>query len=259
MGVFDNPEGTYLLNWMEQFSTPICDAFNRKARPFGYRISRYLDEVIDVYGGLEYPSRDCVSDNTTEIFQYQKHNIALTIAGAYRLLAEGLFVQSGILLRTAIESSLVMLETATNPDCIDLIDRNKYQSQSVLKRVKDIVPPDVVRWYGYFSANFTHVAALHQSGYMPRACYPDNWVIVTGLQNIVRATVTYHALLERAYIDWVVDPHFWEVTLTSTQFREDNKVFRWVNSLGLDVAKALPTNHTPPGIERSPRKTTLKV
>ncbi|WP_395065109.1 hypothetical protein [Paraburkholderia silvatlantica] len=208
--------------------------------------------------GVGYPSRVELTDNTDEIFRCQKHNIALTIAGAYRLLTEGLFVQSGVLLRTSIESCFVLLETATNPRCIDLIEKNKYEAQSVLKRVKQMVPDDLIKWYGYFSANFTHVAAVHQADYMPRACFPDNWVIVTGLQNIVRAIVSYHVVLERAYIEITGDPFFWKMDDGTIKFDDDSKIFAWVAALGEEGNEAIPVDDRPLWAIRSRRSTTLK-
>lgn len=250
--------GTYLLDWVEKYAHPISESFHKKARTFGYRISRYLDGVLDAYMGADYPSRIELTDTTDEIFRCQKHNIALTIAGAYRLLSEGLFVQSGVLLRTSIESCFVLLETATNPSCIDLIEKNKYEAQSALKRIKPMIPNNIIKWYGYFSANFTHVAAIHQADYMPRACFSDNWVIITGLQNIVRAIVSYHVVLERAYIETIDDPFFWKKENGGIKFDDNSKIFSWVADLGAKINEAIPVDEKPAWAVRSRRSTTLK-
>lgn len=254
-----NSTETYLLDWIDKYSIPISDSFDKKARTFSYRISQYLDAVLDLYLDRGYPSKIRVKGDTDELYYFQKHNISLTIAAAYRLLAEGLFVQSGVLLRTALESSMVLLDTAINPKSIDEIINNKYQSKSILKRAKPELPPAIIRWYGYFSANFTHVAALHLAPYIPRACYSDNWVIVTGLQNILRTIVSYHIVLEKAYLPDVVDPWFWETSNNAIAFNDSSKIFEWADSLGTEVITQLPIKDIPPGVRQSNRSVNLKV
>jgi len=115
------------------------------ARPFVYRISRYMDTVLDMYLAQDYPSHLSVDAGTSEIYRAQKHNVAMTIMGAYGLLAQGLFVQSGILLRTAVEASMVLLDVALHPKIIDDLAKNKYDSKSVLRNLKGLIPRDVVR------------------------------------------------------------------------------------------------------------------
>ncbi len=217
-----------------------------------------MDGVLDYYLARNYPSKIYVADDINEIYWHQKHNVALTLAGAFRLLADGLFIQSGVLLRTAIESSLVLLEVAINPSCIDLLAANKYRSQSVLKRIRAMVPQNVIGWYGYLSANFSHVAAIHQAPYIPRSCYPDNWIIVTGLQNILRSIVAYHILLERVYLDDIYEANFWIKMEKQVLFKEDSRIFKWADQLGKDINVALPTENPPAGVRLAKRYVTLK-
>jgi hypothetical protein len=259
IGVSATQVETYFFDWMNRYGPATAKGFNEKARRFGYRLSRYLDTVLDFYMPLDFPSLVAVSGDTNEIYWHQKHNVALTLAGAYTLLAQGMFVQSGILLRTAVESSLVLLDVAHRPQAIDLLRTNKYKSQSVLRQVKELVPKNVVDWYGYLSANFTHVAALHQAPYLPRACYVDNWVIVTGLQNILRGIVAFHSLLERAHLHSVKDPWFWRATPEGVAFIDDSRIFKWAGDLGAEINKALPIDEIPSGYAVSERSVTLKT
>lgn len=258
LDVIEDDTETYLLDWSEKFAPACSETFHRRSRTFAYRISRYLDAVIDVYMPLGFPTSVGFNGDADKLYQAQKHSIALTIAGAFRLLGDGLFLQSGVLLRTAVESSLVLLDVAIHPKLIEGVFNNNYQSQSVLKRVKRFVPSEVVDWYGYFSANFTHVAALHQAEYMPRACFPDNWVIVTGYQDILRSIVTYNIMLERAYAS-VQEPRWmWKGTCDEIFFDRNSSVFQWAEELGNSIKEQIPTNNLPPGFTKSERSVTLK-
>lgn len=211
------------------------------------------------YLAAPHPLVDSPEDSIHALFESHKHSIALTIAGSFRLLADGLFLQSGMLLRSAVESSLVALDASRRPAAISELRSNKYESQSILRRVKGLVPTDVVRWYGYFSANFTHTAALHQAPYLPRACYPDNWVIVTGLQNILRAVVTYHIALERAHASLIAPQWFWVADGAEWRFNESSPIFTWAQNLGAGIQRDLPTDKPPPGMVVSPTSIRLKT
>ncbi|MBS1249733.1 MAG: hypothetical protein MAG431_01317 [Chloroflexi bacterium] len=95
---------------------------------------------------------------------------------------------------------------------------------------------------------------------MPRACYPDNWVIITGIQNLVRSIVTYHITLERAYMSTFEIPMlFWRVQDTDTKFDESSVVFNWAEKIGKAIVKELPPNEDRPGFIRSKRSYTLKT
>lgn len=258
LDIFQDDTETYLLDWSEKFAHACSETFHRRSRTFVYRISRYLDAIIDVYLPLDFPATIAINEDQNELYQIQKHNVALTIAGAFHMLATGLFLQSGILLRTAVESSMVLLDVAMSPKFIEDIRKNRYPSHSVLKRVKKFVPHEVVGWYGYFSANFTHVANLHQGPYLPRACYPDNWIIVTGLQNILRSVVSYHIMLERAHAGVQEPAWFWQCAGDTITFDRSSPVFQWAEQLGKSIKEQIPPDDPTPSPSISKRPVVLK-
>jgi len=171
-----------------------------------------------------------------------KHNILLSLFASLSCLSQGLFLQSGTLLRSLFEDCLVLVDLFENEGQVEKFLQNKYSTKGLVSRVKKFIPNDVVTWYGYFSANFAHFGPLHPAPHLPRACYPDNWVLVIGIQNIVRAVVTLHLVLERIYFDQTTHPFFWKRVGTKPDliFNEDSKVFSWAQKLGKELVTQYP-------------------
>ena len=154
-----------------------------------------------------------------------------------------------------LEDCLVLVDLFESPGQIARFLQGKYSAKGICTRVKKSVPGDVVTWYGYFSANFAHCGPLHPAPYIPRACYPENFVLVLGLQDIVRAVVTFHIVLERLYYDRTKQPLFWKRRNDKDNllFNEDNPGFAWANKLGQEVVSQYPPDEKKEGFSYDPR------
>lgn len=232
-----------LTSWLCEYSHPIEKTFQEKTRTYIFRISAYIDAILEKYLFLGY--RD-VSEQNQELDEAVisiKMNILHSLLASLTCLSQGLFLQSGALLRSAVEDCLVLLDISENKEQLVNFLQNKYSTNNLISRVKKSVPDDVVKWYGYFSANFSHFGPLHPAPYLPRACYADNYVIVIGLQDIVRAVVTFHIILERVYFDKVDAPLLWKYdNKKNIIFNDDSKVFTWVAKLEKEVVSMYPPN-----------------
>jgi hypothetical protein len=231
---------TIFFDWQDKYGPATSGSFHQKTKTYLFRISVYLDEITDTYVNPGFPENCVDSDSVSDAFFSLKHNVILSVIASYRCLAEGLFLQSGILLRSAIENCFVILDVCLSQNELKRFLENNYNAGTTVARLKKYLPREFVRWYGYLSANFTHVGIFHQAPYLPCASYPNNWVIVTGLQNIVRVLVVYHALLERVYLQNVTDPMFWKKESGKVIFNSDSKVFEWAAKMGADVVQELP-------------------
>ena len=140
-------------------------------------------------------------------------------------------MQSGILLRSTIEDCLVLVDLVENNQ-LEKIMNGKYSASGLITRIKKFVPQNIVDWYGYFSANFTHFGPLHSAPYLPMGCYPDNWVLVCGIQNLVRSVVASHIVFERIYFDKVSVHLLWEKSQNegNLKFKEESIVFIWAEN-----------------------------
>jgi hypothetical protein len=188
-----------------------------------------------------------------------KLQILHSIIAALSCLAQGLFIQSGILIRSVIENCLVFIDLFENKQFEKVIHR-KYSTNALVSRVKNVVPPSLIDWYGYFSANFTHFGPIHPAPYLPMACYPDNWVLVCGLQNIVRAVVAFHIVLERAYFNSVPVHLFWTKSIENPNliFNDESMVFTWTEKLGEDIVSNFPPNEKKQGFNYDSQDYRLK-
>jgi hypothetical protein len=176
----------------------------------------------------------------------------LTLFGATVCLAQGLFLQSGILIRSCIEDSFVILDLFENDKEVKRFLEEKYSAANVLTRIKQYIPKHFLRWYGHYSANFTHFGPLHCSPYMPRACYPDNYVIGSGLENLLLGTYLFHVVLERAHFDQLSSTLFWHRSDTGeVEFTEENRVSDFVHRLQKDTLSIFPPDEEKPGFVRS--------
>lgn len=248
-----------LLAWKQDYSPAISDEFYKKVQPYIYRISRYLDDLMDLYLPISSPNPSETDKIILETYFAIKHNFVLSIFASVSCIADSLLLQSGVLLRSAIEDTFVLMDIAYHPEQLRKFMQDNYKASSALTRIKPYIPSVLISWYGYFSANFTHAGPLHRAPYLPRACYPDNWILVTGLQNIVRAVVAYHIILERIYFPTVNKHFFWIEQDSKIVFDEDSPVFTWSEKLGNDIVKRYPPNEEKPGFIKSERSYTLKT
>jgi hypothetical protein len=253
---------TLLLDWLSLYSEPIKGTFLSKTSTFIFRISIYLDNIIDKYTHLGFP-RSVPGDKRTfldESILGIKSNIILSLNASITCLSQGLFLQSGMLLRSVIEDSLVLIDIAENDEQAKKFIEDKYSTNKLISRVKKYIPNDIVVWYGDFSANFAHFGPLHPSPYLPRACYEDNFVIVIGLQGFIRAIVALHIILERIYFKATKKPYFWGINANDVlEFNNDSKVLTWANNLTKEMASKYPPNERKKAYVYSERSYKLKV
>lgn len=240
---------TTLLGWFETYSMPIVRSFLEKVDTYVFRLSWYLDEVIDQYFCLGFKGTSSDQKAADKAVFYIKHNILLSLIASLSCLSQGLFLQSGAILRCLCEDCLVLVDLFENEGQVDKFLQNKYSTKGLVSRIKKFIPNDVVNWYGYFSANFAHFGPLHPAPYLPRACYPDNYVLVVGFQNIVRAVVTLHLVLERVYFEQTAKPLLWRRPKDNSEltFEEDSRVFAWTDKLGKEIAARYPPDERKEG------------
>jgi len=150
-------------------------------------------------------------------------------------------MQSGTLLRSVLENCFVLIDACENDGQMELLAQDKYSVRKVVNRTKQYLPDCMREWYGYFSRNFTHFGPLHQAPFIPTKCWGDNWVLVTGLQNVVRGCVAFGIVLERLHYDRSLPPIFWKHTSNSALiFDEDAPVWSWVDELRREIVASHP-------------------
>lgn len=238
-----------LFDWLNMYSQPIMTSFIEKARPYVFRISCYLDSIVDRFFPLEFdkPSSDKKAVNEA-IFSI-KSNILHSLLAAFSCSCQGLFVQSGILHRSLTEDCLVLVDFWENKGQIEKFLKGSYSASGVLSRVKAYVPQNIRDWYSYFSKNFTHFGPLHPAPYLPTGCYADNAVLVIVLQNMVRSVVTFHTVLERIHFNQIQSPVLWkrQDAESALIFCDDSAVFNWTDELGKEILSAFPPDQRKEG------------
>ncbi|MCK4820658.1 hypothetical protein KA005_33140 [bacterium] len=244
-----DPNETLLLGWLEKYGPPTSEEFMKKARTYVFRISWYLDGVLEKYHNLGF-RKGCTNQETAdEMIYFIKHNTLLSIYGALSCLGQGLFIQSGILLRSVFENCMILVDLFENQGQVEKMLKDKYSTTGVVARVKDLVPSCMVKWYGYFSSNFAHFGPIHPAPYMPRKCWPDNWVLVTGIQNIVRGSVGFGITLERCYFSEYSHCVFWRDNANDGRliFVEEAPIWDWIEELGKEIVGQYPPNERKEG------------
>lgn len=247
-------EESVLISWMDRYSLPIQNSFRKKAGSIIFRLSIYVDVVFDFLcplGFKDYPEQQ---DRLDETVRAIKHNIMLSLFASLSCLAQGLFLQSGSLIRCCIEDSFVLLDLHENEEQLSKFLSEKYSSSNVLKRVKKYIPKDFIRWYGHFSANFSHFGPFHSAPYMPRACYPDNYVIGSGLENLLLATYMFHVVLERVHFKQLKESFFWVSRDGSFEFLEDNNITEYVHKLQSVILAKFPPDERKEGYQYGQRE-----
>lgn len=240
---------TTLFEWLGIYSQPIVMSFTEKARSYIFRISCYLDWIVDHFFPIESDKVSSEKETISKTVFSMKSNILHSLLASFSCLSQGLFIQSGILIRSLVEDCLVLLDLSENRNQVERFLQGKYSTNGLVSRVKSSVPPSIISWYGYFSANFAHFGPLHPAPYLPTACYADNYVLVVGLQNIVRAIVTFHVVLERMYFNKIRLPLFWKRIEGKADlwFDEDSSVFTWAEELGKEIISQYPPNERKEG------------
>jgi len=240
---------TIFFEWLEIYSKPIARSFMEKASTYIFRISWYLDGIIDQFFPLRF-ERACSDKEALDKAVFSiKNNILHSLLASLSCLSQGLFLQSGVLLRSLTEDCLVLVDLFENGEKVEIFLQGKYSTNGLVSRVKKVIPSNIIGWYGYFSANFTHFGPLHPAPYLPTACYADNYVLVAGLQNTVRAIVTLHLVLERLYFDKTAQPLLWKRIEgeAGLVFNEDSPVFTWAEEIGKEIVTRYPPDERKEG------------
>lgn len=235
---------TVLFDWLDIYSQPIVSSFIEKARPYVFRISCYLDSVVNQFFPLEIDILDADRTAINEAIIFIKENILHSLIAAFSCACQGLFVQSGTLIRSLTEDCLVLVDFKENHTQAIRFLRGTYSTNDLLSRVKKYVPDNIINWYGYFSKYFTHFGPLHPAPYLPTGCYRDNYVLVSVLQNMMRAVVILHTVLERIHFNQIESPVLWRINDTDSTlvFCEESPVFVWAEELGKEIVAEYPPN-----------------
>jgi len=243
-GLDSDPKETVLLEWLGRYEPPLSTEFMRKVRTYVFRISWLLESFLERYFDFPVIQKNSRLETKEAPVSWIEHNTLLCLIGALSCLRQGLFMQSGILLRSVLENCFVLVDISQNRDQLDKMLFGKYRTSNVIARVKEFLPNCIVEWYGYFSANFAHFGPLHSVPYLPRKCWPDNWVLVTGIQNIVRGCVAFGIVLERLHFDRLRQPIFWEFDSDNRglRFKDQGAVWEWIERLGKELVTKYPPN-----------------
>ncbi len=247
---------TLLFDWLNIYSMPTARSFIEKCSSYIFRISCYLDDIVNKFLLLDCVKSSPSKEAINKAFLSIKNNALLSILASFSCLSQGLFLQSGILLRSMIEDCFVLIDLYEHKEQTKKFISGKYSTNDLVSRIKNSVPTCLIDWYGYFSRNFVHFGPLHPAPYLPRACYPDNYVLVAGLQNIIRAIVTLHVVLERIHFNQVIRPILWKTVPNedSIIFNEDSPVFNWAEELGKEVRSHYPPDERKNGFFYDPQE-----
>ncbi len=231
-------EDSLLIDWLSTHAQVSTLKYLDRVNKFLYRISSYLDNIFDLYYCFEVTKNQ--NDKDDSIYAL-KINILNSILASLTCLSQGLLLQSGILLRSVIEDSLILIDINENETQLSRFSENKYKTTNLISRIKRSTPECIINWYGYFSSKFTHSGPLRSIDILPMACHPDDHVVIAGLQNLTRACVCLDICLEKIYFNSVKDHYFWDRDKSgSIVFNEDSPVFEWAYELGQELNKEFP-------------------
>ena len=246
---------TLLIAWQEKYAPPIISAYRAKVDRYIFRASIYLDSFFSEYYPLGFAKRSSMQEQMDEDVRAIKHNMLLTIFGAFSCLSQGLLLQSGTLLRACLEDSFVLMDLFLNKGQADKFLNNKYSTTGLLSRIKNYLPDYLSKWYGYFSSNFAHFGPLHRAPYKPSACYADNYVIGSGTENIILVLSAVHLIFERIYIEEISVPVFWKFNNKkhSYEFNDKSKILIFIDKIIGDLITSFPPDEKKNGYKYSKR------
>jgi len=255
-----DPNETVLLDWLERSAPPTARMFMRKARTYIFRISWLLESFLVRYFDFPVTSKNQRLESKDEPLRWIENNTIMCLLGALSSLEQGLFVQSGILLRSVLENCFVLFDLSENMEQMSRFLHDKYSVNGLLGRTKSSLPNCLVEWYGYFSRNFAHFGPIHPAPFLPSLCWPDNWVLVTGIQNVLRGCVAFGIVLERLHFNDSTQTIFWKIGSKDKQFvfDEENTIWDWIEELGKEIVTRYPPNERKEGFMYSEKKYKLR-
>lgn len=227
-------EEAIFFEWLDIYSEPISKTFKEKTNSYIFRISCYLDWIMHYYFKADFLVKGLTVEIINEKIFNVKMNMLHTLLASLTCLSQGLYLQSGILLRSFTEDCLVLTDLFYNEGQITKFLNGKYSTTSLLTRTKKFTPNCVITWYTQLSSNFTHFGPLHPSPYMPRPCWAENVPLVLGIQNIIRAVVSMHITLERIHYNHIKKAAFWKKDNSKDEllFDENSPIFTRTENLG---------------------------
>ena len=241
IGIKAIEKDSILVSWLDKYSNPIMQTFRRKTLQILFRISVYAEFAYSKIGYLGCGFYHDESDYLDQAIISTKRNIIHSFLGATSCLSQGLFLQCGALIRCCIEDSFVILDLLSNEDQLRLFLRGKYLTGNVLSRIRQSIPRYFLKWYGHFSANYAHFGPFHCAPYIPKKCYPDNYILGSGLENLLLGIYLFHVTMERAHISQIKSPIFWLASESKTwYFNEENYIAEFVNAIQKDTFKYFP-------------------
>ncbi|MCK4593161.1 SEC-C domain-containing protein [bacterium] len=230
-------EESYLFEWFSKYSEPVKTTFIKKTKKYLYQISEYLDAIIGVYYEQGYP-KSIVSDVYDEGFTGLKNSAINVLLGSTHCLAYGLFIPHGVLLRSFLEICFTIHIVTEDIKKMEQFEKGELSTKKVLHKIKKIMPEFITDFYYYLTANFAHCGPFHQALLMPRACYPENYTIMVGLNNLALSTLIYHITLELAYLNDISSPQFW--IKEGPTYTETSSILDWQYLFYEDVVADFP-------------------
>ena len=169
-------------------------------------------------------------------------------------------MQSGVLFRSTLENCMVLIDVCEHENQMDKLLKDKYSVNGLVGRIKKSVPDFMIDWYGYFSANFAHFGPLHSAPIMPRKCWSDNWLLVTGIQNVTRACFAFGLTLEKMHFNMVNNHFFWERKFGNKDIvlTEDGPIWDWLENLRKDIITQYPPSEKKRGFMYTDKTYKLK-
>lgn len=246
-----------LFEWLANNSSAHQTSFIEKTFKYIYRVSLYFENIQYRFNNSNFILGD---NDFNETLNNIKLNINHSILSSLSLASQGLFLQSGVLHRTAFEDLFVILDFFENRNQYSKFVKDNYSVNGLVSRIKKIVPNELIEWYGYFTANFAHFSEIHTAPLAPRKCHPDNYILVVTFQNIVRILVTYDIIFERILFDKLINQHFWNRNKEGKLLIEMDKsiIIDWASKLGEEIKKDFPLDERNVNFERSPKSYTFK-
>lgn len=243
-------EDLLLTSWLKYDSYGHMREFNRIFQKYIFRIAHYYNflENITYFVNKKYSKKD------TELIMGIQLNIRHSILSALNVSATGLFLQSGIILRSAFEDILVLFDIEKNKISFEVLDKNRYKIKGILSRIKHKLPEQVVKWYGYLSSNFTHYNIIHTTPYMPTKCHADNVASFVTFQNILWTLCTYHIVLEYLYYDFIHRKIFWINGKNEPSIEIEKTVIHdWLEMFKKEIKSEFNPNERKAGLQYSER------
>lgn len=117
-----------LIDWLEKYSEPIEKTFMSKTEVYIFRISLYFNKIFDSYFTLGFKPYLLQQKELDNQIISIKLNILHSLIASLSCLSQGLFLQSGIILRSLIEDCLVLLDISENDEQLQNLLAKHIQS-----------------------------------------------------------------------------------------------------------------------------------